>query len=139
MLSKNHLKASAGIAMAVAAVGAPAASAMPIRGQFIRQDKQVANSAPTGRALAPSAFLRQDKQVLVRRRARDWEGRSSAPVASSPRSASPYASPGGGFDWGDAGIGAAGGLVLSIAGLGIVLVITRRRPTAARTSAPVTS
>jgi hypothetical protein len=32
-----------------------------------------------------------------------------------------------GFDWGDAGIGAAGGLALSILGLGAVLTVTQRR------------
>ena len=32
-----------------------------------------------------------------------------------------------GFDWGDAGIGAAGGLALSILGLGAALTITQRR------------
>ena len=33
-----------------------------------------------------------------------------------------------GFDWGDAGIGAAGGLALAMLGLGGGLVITHRRP-----------
>jgi hypothetical protein len=47
--------------------------------------------------------------------------------------------PDGGFDWGDAGVGAAGGLALSILALGAALAITQRRahrttsvPTAAR-------
>jgi hypothetical protein len=35
--------------------------------------------------------------------------------------------PTGGFDWGDAGIGAAGGLALSMLGLGGALVISSRR------------
>ena len=42
--------------------------------------------------------------------------------------------PGGGFDWGDAGIGAAGGLALSMLGLGGALVVSQRR-TRQRTSA----
>jgi hypothetical protein len=33
-----------------------------------------------------------------------------------------------GFDWGDAGIGAAGGLALSMLGIGAALTITQRRP-----------
>ena len=37
-----------------------------------------------------------------------------------------------GFDWGDAGIGAAGGLGLAIAGLGGGLVISRHRPRRSR-------
>ena len=36
--------------------------------------------------------------------------------------------PASGFDWGDAGIGAAGGVALAILGLGGVLVISDHRP-----------
>ena len=36
--------------------------------------------------------------------------------------------PASGFDWGDAGIGAAGGLGLAMLGLGGGLVISQRRP-----------
>jgi hypothetical protein len=35
--------------------------------------------------------------------------------------------PTSGFDWGDAGIGAAGGLALSMLGVGGALVLTQRR------------
>lgn len=38
------------------------------------------------------------------------------------------ATPASGFDWGDAGIGAAGGLGLAMLGLGGGLVISQRRP-----------
>jgi hypothetical protein len=40
--------------------------------------------------------------------------------------------PAGGFDWGDAGIGAAGGVALSLLGIGVALTISGRRtpPTA---------
>jgi hypothetical protein len=41
--------------------------------------------------------------------------------------------PGSGFDWGDAGIGAAGGFALSMAGLGAALAISQNR--ARRTTA----
>jgi hypothetical protein len=37
-------------------------------------------------------------------------------------------SPARGFDWGDAGIGAAGGLAVAMLGLGGGLVISRQRP-----------
>jgi hypothetical protein len=36
--------------------------------------------------------------------------------------------PASGFDWGDAGIGAAGGLALAMLGVGGALVITQQRP-----------
>jgi hypothetical protein len=45
--------------------------------------------------------------------------KSAAVAAATPRT---------GFDWGDAGIGAAGGLALAILGLGAGLVISQRRP-----------
>ena len=35
--------------------------------------------------------------------------------------------PNGGFDWGDAGIGAAGGFALSMLGVGGAIVVTQRR------------
>jgi hypothetical protein len=47
--------------------------------------------------------------------------------------------PNGGFDWGDAGIGAAGGVALSMIGLGGVLAVSQRRTRRSRRSAAVTS
>ena len=41
-----------------------------------------------------------------------------------------------GFDWGDAGIGAAGGTALAFLGLGGALVISERRPHHTRPRAP---
>ena len=45
--------------------------------------------------------------------------------------------PASGFDWGDAGIGAAGGLALAILGVGGGLVISHQRPRRARPTATV--
>jgi hypothetical protein len=36
--------------------------------------------------------------------------------------------PAGGFDWGDAGIGAAGGLAITMLGVGAALTVSQRRP-----------
>lgn len=47
--------------------------------------------------------------------------------------------PGGGFDWGDAGIGAAGGLAISLLGIGGALAISQRRTRRPRGSAALTS
>ncbi len=47
---------------------------------------------------------------------------------SAPRATIVRVSPGsGGFDWGDAGIGAAGGLALSMVALGGGLAVSQRR------------
>lgn len=44
-----------------------------------------------------------------------------------------------GFDWGDAGIGAAGGLALSTVGLGGALVISSQRRTRRSTAPPAST
>lgn len=58
---------------------------------------------------------------------------TASPAASAPPTIVRVTAPDGGFDWGDAGIGAAGGFALSMIGLGAALAAsqrrTRRRPT----------
>ncbi|MBV8991146.1 MAG: hypothetical protein JO372_21530 [Solirubrobacterales bacterium] len=49
------------------------------------------------------------------------------PPASTPTMIVRTTGPGSGFDWGDAGIGAAAGLALSMLALGVVLVVSQRR------------
>jgi hypothetical protein len=64
-----------------------------------------------------------------------------ARIAAAPEPSQPSApptivrvsSPNSGFDWGDAGIGAAGGIALSMIGIGSALAVSAhraRRPTA---------
>jgi hypothetical protein len=48
-------------------------------------------------------------------------------------------SPSGGFDWGDAGIGAAGGIALAMLGLGGALAASQRRTRRAGRSSALTS
>jgi hypothetical protein len=66
---------------------------------------------------------------------------TAKPVAPDPAGASftipqtpvvRIITPASGFDWGDAGIGAAGGLALAILGVGGGLVISHQRPRRAR-------
>ena len=52
---------------------------------------------------------------------------ASQPTAVQPAVQVVRVSASGGFDWGDAGIGAAGGLGLSILGVSGGLALTRRR------------
>jgi hypothetical protein len=52
--------------------------------------------------------------------------RSATPAAPAP-TVIHVAAPTGGFDWGDAGIGAAGGLAISMLGVGGALMISQRR------------
>jgi hypothetical protein len=53
-------------------------------------------------------------------------GHGYGPV-TAPATVIRVAAPGGGFDWGDAGIGAAGAIVLMLIGTGRVLATTNRR------------
>ena len=59
---------------------------------------------------------------------------ASQPVVQVVRVVAP-----GGFDWGDAGIGAAGGLGLSMLGVAGSLAVTRRRGRRTTRSATATS
>lgn len=45
----------------------------------------------------------------------------------------------GGFDWGDAGVGAAGGVALSMLGLGVALVVSQLRTRRSRRPAAMAS
>jgi hypothetical protein len=58
----------------------------------------------------------------------------AANTASVSQAAVRIQTPPSGFDWGDAGIGAAGGLALALLGLGGVLVISHQRPRRTRTT-----
>jgi hypothetical protein len=82
-----------------------------------------AAARPDGAAHHPRApYSRQDKSLLA--------------PNDPPQAVVRISSPGGGFDWGDAGIGAAGGFALSMIGIGGALVVsqhrTRRNDTAPR-------
>jgi hypothetical protein len=61
-------------------------------------------------------------------------GGASLTVPQSP--AVRITTPASGFDWGDAGIGAAGGLALATLGVGGAVVISHRRPRPAATPRP---
>lgn len=52
---------------------------------------------------------------------------SQAGVPATPPTVVRVIASSGGFDWGDAGIGAAGGLAISLIGLGGALAVSERR------------
>ena len=61
---------------------------------------------------------------------RSWElaTQDGLEVTTVPQAAVRIQAPSSGFDWGDAGIGAAGGLALAMLGLGGAIVISHQRP-----------
>ncbi|MGZ4231869.1 MAG: hypothetical protein ACXVVQ_10625 [Solirubrobacteraceae bacterium] len=128
MTTTHRTTTTALLILSLAAAGAPAASAMP------------AGAEPVGPAKpAPAAvYSRQDKSTIpatahsTAAGTAANDGSPSTPTTSGPRSE--VVSGGGygsgaptivrvvdgnsGFDWADAAIGAAGGIVLSMLGLG---------------------
>jgi hypothetical protein len=96
------------------AAGAPAAAARP-------------DFAPTARQAPPSVYSRPDKTMLPT--SATAGGDFSTPAAPPPvvgAQAVRAQAPKSGFDWGDAGIGAAG-LALSAVGVGGAFAVSQRR------------
>jgi hypothetical protein len=128
MSTTHRITTTALLILSLAATGAPAASAMPARGEPAGAPKP----APA------AAYSRQDKSMIPATTP------ASTPTTSGPRSevvsgggyGSVTAAPtvvrvvdgNSGFDWGDAGIGAAGGVALALLGLGGALTVSQRRP-----------
>lgn len=115
----RRIISSAAIAAAFA-VGAAPALAQPVGGfsPYVRQEKQVVSSRSSSAAPTSATYSRQDKQLVSPTPA------SSPSVAPSIVRVSPS---GGSFDWGDAGVGAAGGFALSMLGIGGLLARSQRR------------
>jgi hypothetical protein len=113
MTTTHRIATTAALIVSVAAAGAPVAGARPT------------DYMPTGKQAAASVYSRPDKSMIA----------ASAPSsaafvagASVPQAIVRVQAPQGGFDWGDAGIGAVGGVALSLLGLGGGLAISRRWP-----------
>ncbi len=112
MTTTHRITTTALLVLSLAAAGAPIAGARP------------ADFAPAGKHVPAAVYSRQDKSIVP----------STAPsrTAGIAKTTAPPAvvrvqAPASGFDWGDAGIGAAGGLALSMIGLGGALAASQRR------------
>jgi hypothetical protein len=116
MTTYQRITTAVSIAGALA-LGATPALAQPFGGYgpYVRQDKQLVSSDASSVAPTSGTYVRQEKQLVAP---------SSASVAPTIVRLSPAS---GGFDWGDAGVGAAGGFALSMLGIGGVLATTQRR------------
>ena len=138
MFSPQHITKGTAVALAVGAFAAPVASAGPIA-NYSRQDKQL--TASTQQGVPPILPAPNPSQSAAIQRAEQRAAQGSAhtvPVSARYSNAETNAYPSrsavvqvtaadSGFDWGDAGIGAAGGLVLSIVAIGGGLVFVQRR------------
>jgi hypothetical protein len=108
----NRTATTAAIILSLAAASAPAASAKP------------ADFVPAGKQAPASVYDRPDKSLIPV--ATTYGGDTAKAIA--PLAVVRAQTPASGFDWGDAGIGAAGGLALAMLGVGGGLAISHHRP-----------
>jgi hypothetical protein len=138
----RRMTTSAVLVLSLAAGAAPgavapqvASAANPAPAVYSRQEKELvqhqrAASQPVG------VYSRQDKSLLPRKSgstsdlANVRKGSASQPVVRIETAES-------GFDWGDAGIGAAGGVALAMLAVGGALAVSQRRPRRSRQTTPL--
>ena len=118
MRHSQHIRTGLAVTLALAAITAPAASAHSARPAWVvrpNPDEQAAQ-------LARAAAARPSTTNWVVRPNPDEQYPMPAPI-TIVRATDPHR----GFDWGDAGIGAAGALGLILAATGGALLLARRR------------
>jgi hypothetical protein len=123
MTTTHRMTTTAAVILSLAAAGAPTAIARP-----------VGADPPTtaNQAQAPAAvYSRPDKSLIPA----STPSSDRIPESSAQQAIVRIQTPQSGFDWGDAGIGAAGGVALAMLGLGGALVITHRPRRTRRTTA----
>ena len=115
---RTHIKMGLAVTLVLAAISAPAASAHGAQAGWVvrpNPDQQAAQ-------LAHAAATRPAQNTWVVRPNPDEQYQLPAPI-TIVRGTDPH----GGFDWGDAGIGAAGALGRILAATGGTLLLARRR------------
>jgi hypothetical protein len=117
MTSLRRTSTAGLVILSLAATGAPIASASPVG----------ANHPTSEQPASAGVYSRPDKSVIP-------SGGNVATAATPPPVIRIQVAKGG-FDWGDAGIGAAGGLALSMIGLGGVLGAAQYRGRRSRETA----
>ena len=134
MTTTQRSTTAAALVLSLAAAGAPTATASQTDGNrataanrapatvYSRPDKSVIRVTTPDNGVV---YSRPDKS-LVRVAPSDDGGVAQA--ASVPQAVIRIQTPTSGFDWGDAGIGAAGGVAIAMLGVGGALVVSQRRP-----------
>lgn len=115
MTTTHRITTPAAVILSLAAAGAPAASARPIGAD------PVSSAASNGPA---AVYSRPDKSMIA------LSSPSSAAItanATVPQAAVQTPTQQTGFDWGDAAIGAAGGIGIALLATGGGIVAVRKR------------
>jgi hypothetical protein len=115
MTTTRRITTTTAVILSLAAAGAPTATATI----------SSTNPAMTANQPPASVYSRPDKSMI----------RVTTP-GSAPQAVVRIQTPPNGFDWGDAGIGAAGGLALAMIGLGGALAVSQR-PRRSRQTTPI--
>jgi len=136
MTTTHRIGTTAVLILSLAAAGAPAASAA----SYSRQDKSIVPAADATPAAgysrqAGAVYSRQDKSIVPAASPSTTAG-STAKVSAAPPVVRIQV-PASGFDWADAGIGAAGGFALSMIGLGAALAVSQHRTRRNRQTIPL--
>jgi hypothetical protein len=119
MLPRHHLKEATALALALGAILPATAAARPIG-----PDPGFAPTATAAKPPPPAVYSRPDK-ATVPVTAPNAAGSAINGVPAHAAVVRVQA-PQSGFDWGDAGIGAAGIVALAMFGVGGALVISQR-------------
>jgi hypothetical protein len=98
-------------------------------------DQQTATGV-TANPTSAAGYSRQDKSIMA---SASRSATAGIAKATAPPAVVRLQAPAGGFDWGDAGIGAAGGIALSMLGLGAALVVSQNRARRTRGSRGTTA
>lgn len=114
MTTARRIITTAALAFSLAAAAAPATFARPA-------DQGVTSAAHP----ATAVYSRQDKSIVPPGNSTSTP--ATAASVSTPPTIVHVTAANSGFDWGDAAIGAAGGIVLSMCALGGALAISQRR------------
>jgi hypothetical protein len=152
MTTSHRITTTAAVLLSLAAAGAPTAAARPAydpptagnqtpASTYSRPDKTtIPVIPPASAAIAANASVPQSLTPQQRQRVAALSALSNRQLAagfgvtppgastdSTPQAVVRVQTPQSGFDWGDAGIGAAGGLALAMLGVGGGLAISRQR------------
>jgi hypothetical protein len=146
-----HITATA-VVLALGSAPAPALATLNLPGdpRSVNTTPSSHASGPVSKPASPAVQPNPDEQVLTSHtNSSQPSATPTAAVQPNPDEQAPATSPqpvvvrvntpNGGFDWGDAGIGAASGLGLSILGLAGALTLSKRRPHRTRRSRAATS
>ncbi|MGZ4287267.1 MAG: hypothetical protein ACXVXL_23890 [Solirubrobacteraceae bacterium] len=128
MTTTHRISTTAVLILSLAVAGAPAASAA----SYSRQDKSI---VPAANPTPAAVYSRQDKSI-VRATSPSTTAANTAKVSAAPAVVRIQA-PTSGFDWGDAGIGAAGGFALAMIGIGGALAVSQHRTRRNRQTIPL--